>query len=58
MTITRMPLVKHSPMFSASSRQATTLKKDVASSQSLVWRFCQRRFTARPNEHCAAPDGV
>jgi hypothetical protein len=53
-----MPLEKHSPMFSARSRQATTLKKEVASSQSFVWRFCQRRLTARPKLTCAAPAGV
>ena len=54
----REPLVRDSPAFSAISRQATTLKKEVASSHSLVWRFIQRRLTARPNWQVAAPAGV
>jgi hypothetical protein len=57
-TTTRVPLVIDSPMFSAISRQATTLKKETCSSHSWVWRFCQRRLTARPNDAVAAPPAV
>src|SRR5207244_994031 len=39
-------------------RQQTTLKNDVASSQSLVWRFCHRRLTASPNVAVACPVAV
>ena len=57
-TTTRVPLVMDSPTFSAISRQATTSKKEVDSSHVLVWRFCQRRFTARPNLAMACPAAV
>ena len=41
--------------FSAISRQHTTSKKEVASSHSWVWRFCQRRLTANPKEAVGCP---
>jgi hypothetical protein len=36
----------------------TTSKNDVASSHSLVSRFCQRRLTATPSEVVACPSRV
>jgi len=48
-TMTRMPLLSDSAAFSAISRHTTMLKNETFSSHSLVWRFCQRRLTARPN---------
>ncbi len=53
--MTREPLVRLSATFSAISRQHTTSKKEVASSHSWVWRFCQRRLTARPKLAVACP---
>jgi hypothetical protein len=38
--------------------QATTSKKEVDSSQVLVWRFCQRRLTATAKVAVAWPVGV
>ena len=58
MTTTREPLPSDSVTFSAISRQQTTLKKLVCSSHSLLWRFCQRRLTAMPNDALAAPPAV
>src|SRR5205823_6037170 len=57
-TMMRAPLVRDSLAFSAISRQHTMLKNEVASSHSFVWRFCQRRFTARPNVAVACPVAV
>src|SRR5205814_36008 len=56
--ITRAPFCRDSLVFSAISRQHTTLKNEVASSHSWVWRFCQRRLTAMPSEALAWPLGV
>ena len=53
--MTRAPRVMVSLTFSAISRQHTTSKKDVASSHSWVWRFCQRRLTANPKVTLAWP---
>ena len=53
--MTRAPRVRVSLTFSAISRQHTTSKKDVASSHSWVWRFCQRRLTASPKEAVGWP---
>ena len=53
-----MPLPTDSDTFSAISRQHTTLKKEVRSSHSLVWRFIHRRFTARPNVAFGCPPEV
>src|SRR3954452_203540 len=57
-TMTRVPFWTVSLTFSASCCQHVTSKNDVASSHSLVCRFCQRRLTARPNVATACPDGV
>src|SRR6202012_6222561 len=54
-TMTRAPRVRVSLTFSAISLQHTTSKKDVASSHSWVWRFCQRRLTASPKEAVGCP---
>src|ERR1700691_2647344 len=56
--MTRAPLWVLSLTFSASSRQQTTSKNDVASSHSCVWRFCQRRLTASPKVVVDCPLGV
>ena len=53
--MTREPRVRLSEAFSAISRQQTTSKNEVASSHSWVWRFCQRRLTARPKVVVAWP---
>src|SRR5437773_6235042 len=55
--VTRMraPFWIDSPTFSPMSPQQTTLKNEVASSHSWVWRFCQRRLTARPKLAFAWP---
>ena len=37
--------------------QQVTSKKETASSHSLVWRFCQRRLTARPKVAIGLPAG-
>src|SRR5207248_1381691 len=54
----RAPFWIDSPTFSPMSPQQTTLKNDVASSHSWVWRFCHRRLTARPKLAFAWPLAV
>jgi hypothetical protein len=58
LTTTRAPLVSDAPTFSASCRQATTLKKLVCSSHSWVCWFRQERFTATPKVTFETPLGV
>ena len=55
--MTRVPLASDSPTFSASWAQQVTSKKETCSSHSWVWRFCQRRLTARPKVATAWPRG-
>src|SRR4051812_48739687 len=56
--MTRAPLGRDSATFSANDPQHTMLKKEVCSSHSLLWRFCQRRLTARPKLALGWPLGV
>jgi hypothetical protein len=57
-TITREPFGSESLTLSPRSPQQTTSKNDVASSHSLVWRFCQRRLTATPKVARVWPEFV
>ena len=54
----RLPLTRVSATFCPSWAQQVTSKNETFSSHSWVWRFCQRRLTARPKVAIACPDGV
>jgi hypothetical protein len=56
--IARLPFWRVSETFWPSWAQQTTSKNDVCSSHCWVWRFIQRRLTARPNVAMAWPEGV
>ena len=57
-TITRVPWLSDSAMFSASDRQAVTSKNDVSASFHCPDSSRTRRLTATPSLTTAAPFGV